>query len=64
MDRMRDLFSLRHLAKVCLIAGIYILGRMEGEGRFHWGDVFSAVWSTSVTVSSAAVDSARGIIKM
>lgn len=60
MDRLRALFSRQNLPKLLLIAGVYLLGRMEGEGRFHWGDVFGGV----ADVASAAVDSARGVVGM
>ena len=62
MDRLRALFSRQNLPKLLLIGGVYILGRMEGEGRFHWGEVLGFAWSQLVTIGSAAADSARGVV--
>ena len=62
MDRLRSLFSRDNLPKLLLIAGVYILGRMEGEGRFEWSDIFSTAWKTVANVAVSASDSARNMI--
>jgi len=64
MERLKDLFSNRHLPKVLLIVGIYLLGRMEGEGRFNWGNVIGAAWNQAVALGGEAADSARGVFGM
>jgi hypothetical protein len=61
MDRLRAIFSRQNLPKILLLAGFYLLGRMEGEGRFTWGDVLAKAWKTTVTVGASAADSAKGV---
>ena len=56
--------SRRTLAVVAVLVGIYILGRMEGEGRFTWASVFSEVWGGVTNLASAASDSAKGVVGM
>ena len=62
MGHLRELFSRKNLPKMLLFFAIYILGRMEGEGRFRWGEVLGFTWDHIVTTSVAAAASARGII--
>lgn len=64
MDRLRNLFSRQQLPKILLIAAVYMLGRMEGEGRFKWSDVLSTAWDKVSVGSTAALDSARGVVGM
>lgn len=64
MSRIAALFSRQQLPKLLLIVGVYLLGRMEGEGRFSWSDVLGKAWAMTVAVGSSAADSARGVIGM
>lgn len=61
MDRLRALFSRQNMPKIMLLVGIYLLGRMEGEGRFRWSDIFATTWTTVTSIASAAADSAKGV---
>ena len=64
MDRLRALFSRQNLPKLVFIAAVYLVGRMEGEGRFTWGEVWGFTLDKTVATGSAAVASARGLIGM
>lgn len=62
MERLRSLFSRENLPKFLLLAGVYLLGRMEGEGRFEWSDIFSSAWKAVANVAVSASDSARNMM--
>jgi hypothetical protein len=64
MDRLKALFSRENLPKLLLVAAVYLLGRMEGEGRFAWSEVFGFAWDQVSSVTVAAAASARGLIGM
>lgn len=62
MDHLRSIFSRQNLPKLLLLAAVYLLGRMEGEGRFNWGEVLGVAWNGVASVASAAAESARGVV--
>jgi hypothetical protein len=64
MDRLRALFSRQSLPKLIFIAAVYLLGRMEGEGRFTWGQVLGTAWKTASSAGGAAAESAKGLLGM
>ena len=64
MDRLRTLFSRQNLPKLLFIAAVYLLGRMDGEGRFRWRDVAGFAWDRVAAAGLAAADSARNVVGM
>jgi len=62
MELLKSIFSRKNLPRLLLLSAVYLLGRMDGEGRFHWRDVFSTIWAGSISTATSAAASAKGII--
>lgn len=62
MNRLRAIFSRKHLPKILLLIAVYLLGRMDGEGRFRWADVCSTIWDGTLSIAASAASSAKGVV--
>lgn len=64
MEQLRELFSRRQLPKLLLIGAVYLVGRMDGEGRFTWSDILGSAYQKITALTLAATESARGVVGM
>jgi hypothetical protein len=56
--------SPKRAVTVAILIGVYLLGRMEGEGRFTWGEVLSKAAGGVADFASAATESAKAVVGM
>lgn len=64
MQRLRAFFSKDNLPMLILLVAVYLVGRMEGEGRFTWSDVLGRAWNTTTTISANVFASAKDVVGM